>query len=546
MAVVAVVLNIFVAVLSVVFSTGKYSSLDDFFMANALSGAYDGVLNAHLYFVNAAYGYLLMPLYNLLPKIGWYGVFETIAIFVSFSAISYVLLKRLGYKIGLFCVALLLCCISTDFYLHVAFTQCAAALTAAGIILLCEGYSDKRKGLFVFGALLMVWGFVMRREMFLLGMPTLCAAAFFVGWRQRKFYIWALVALLLCFAAVAGLRYFDRSHYVSDGYDTYAAYQGPRSFFGDGAFYDQDEVCDELDERGMSCRDFKMLKSWYFYDKEVFSLDSLNAIRQVVNHNTYGESDRSIPVSLLQTLGGKLQSPTVWCWIILSLILFLFSNKRKWLIPWASVFIICLSYVYLLQRSRVVGHVEAGIWLYANALVIPFLEREEIHAKKWWLNFMQITGLVALVGLFLASVNLAFDLSNQKSETGVEGSSDWETLLEYAHKNPNDVFLLSYGDYKVLATEVGRSFYATPAGSWANVVSTGYWNYNFPPIEHELEKRGVQNMFKDIKNENVYVLADEFISFVPYYERHYHETLTVDTVKTFGSLVLLKYREAEK
>ena len=83
-------------------------------------------------------------------------------------------------------------------------------------------------------------------------------------------------------------------------------------------------------------------------------------------------------------------------------------------------------------------------------------------------------------------------------------------------------------------------------GSLDNIYSTGYWNIHLPAMNRELEKRGVSNIFRDIKNKNVYMMDDVVsLSFVPYYSEHYHEMLEIDTLRTFGSMRMLKYHLAE-
>ena len=63
-----------------------------------------------------------------------------------------------------------------------------------------------------------------------------------------------------------------------------------------------------------------------------------------------------------------------------------------------------------------------------------------------------------------------------------------------------------------------------------------------PSMERELKKRGVNNLFHDITKDNVYVVNDKkSLSFIPFYNEHYHESLVADTLKTFGSIYLLKY-----
>ena len=140
----AFLMNVVVLLLSVVIGNGKYSSLDDYFMSSVLTGAYGGEYDVHLYFVNVVYGYFLKPFYLLFPNVGWYGVFQTFDVFASFTAISYVVLCRYGRKLGGMLALLLLVCVSPDFYLHVAFTQCAGISTAAGILLFAVGNAEKK------------------------------------------------------------------------------------------------------------------------------------------------------------------------------------------------------------------------------------------------------------------------------------------------------------------------------------------------------------------------------------------------------------------
>ena len=61
----ALALNGIFLIVGVILKGGNYCSLDDFFMASVMTGAYGGGLDPHLYFVNVIYGYILMPFYTL-------------------------------------------------------------------------------------------------------------------------------------------------------------------------------------------------------------------------------------------------------------------------------------------------------------------------------------------------------------------------------------------------------------------------------------------------------------------------------------------------
>jgi hypothetical protein len=82
--------------LCIFFGDLQYGALDDFFMAGILSGIHGDYYNPHMYFVNALYGYALLPFYSLFPQIGWYYIFEIFGVFISLSTISYILIKIVG------------------------------------------------------------------------------------------------------------------------------------------------------------------------------------------------------------------------------------------------------------------------------------------------------------------------------------------------------------------------------------------------------------------------------------------------------------------
>lgn len=523
-----------------------YSSLDDFFMQSVLVGAYGGEYDVHLYFINVIYGYFLWPFYKLFPALGWYSFFETLSMFVSFTAISYVLLHKLKGWSGLVFAILLVACASPEFYFHVAFTQCAAALTAAGFLFVIVGGRDGNKKQLGIGVLMMVAGSVFRREMFLLVLPALALTLGLVFLRDRRIYKSLLVALLCCFAIEETFKEINAQHYQSGDYDYYAAYQPARSTFGDGAYFDGDDVADEMDERGLHGRDYKYLKAWYFYDKDVFSLDSLNAVRAFVNRNKYIPNYPKFPIAAMAEIANKLAGPIVWCWLLLCVAIICYAPKRNGVAPWLSIVLLAIPYFYLLLVNRVVGHVVSGVWLYAITFLIPFVETQNIRERKHGVGFCQIIVLISIVGISLP-IAMA-KLSEDSNSAGLEKVTSTEQLnyrdfVDYAQNRPDDVFVLPFGRYKQLAKSVGVTYKAVTPGSWNNIFSTGYWNIHLPAMEKELQKRGVQNVLHDVVNSNVYVMCDDMsISLAPFYFDHYHQKLDIDTVQSFGELKLLKYQ----
>ena len=131
----SVAINLFFLVLCLVFGDLKFGAIDDYFMAAVLTGAHGTDYNPHLLFVNAIYGYALLPLYHLFPKIGWYYIGEMFAVFASFTAVGYVLLRRCGERWGLLLAMLFTAMFASDFYLVCQCTQCSSISSASGMLL---------------------------------------------------------------------------------------------------------------------------------------------------------------------------------------------------------------------------------------------------------------------------------------------------------------------------------------------------------------------------------------------------------------------------
>ncbi len=529
------------------FGQVRQGSLDDYFMSGVLTGAYGSDYDVHMFFVNAAYGYFLKPFYWLFPKAGWYYIFELLGTFSAFTAITYVVIRKIGTQWGILVAALILASLTPDFYFQLSFTQCATLYTAAGILLIAFGSLENARRLLVVGGFFVVAGSIMRWEGFLLGLPylvVLLAAQWFDCGKLRRLVI---IALASTFVVAFGLREYDKTLYAEGDYKYYADYQPVRAYFGDGAFYDQESTYDELEERGMSGLDYNLLKSWVYYDTEVFCIDSLLPIKEVAQNNRYSLNWKRLPAAFFLAVSNAFMRCSGWCWVLLCTLLILTGTKKSGLYPWVSLGIVALSIGYLLWVNRLVYHVESGVWLYAIVFVVPCLEDSFFKKNVFLLKRNNIlkTGLL-LVSIIFVTVEIMGQSSLKRTASLIETptlTDDWKSFLEYTQKHQDDVFLLSFEQYKVLGSLKNPAYLAIEPGSWNNIYSWGYWNIHLPAMKNELSARGVENPLRDIVRNNVYVLQDGFRQpLEKFYEKHYHKRIVSDTAVVFGSLVLQKYR----
>ena len=572
----SIVINLFFLALCLIFGDLKFGAVDDYFMAARLTGALGTDYNPHLIFVNAIYGYVLLPLYYLFPKIGWYYIGEMFAVFLSFTVIGYVLLQRCGERWGAILATLFTALFASDFYLVVQFTQCASILSAAGMLLFAYGVvsmdpiapvglQDDRGGRdchapagarndnwtklraltpFALGVLLMLWGSVMRWQAFLMGMPFFCLGLLFIlreCW-SAKWHVIASLAIL--FAGAFSMHTFDQNIYKAPEYEDFNKFQGPRVTLGDNSNYNQNAVYEDTEELGLSGKDYHMLTEWVLYDTEVFSVDSLKQYTDIIPPYRDTNPIQQVPHNLLNALGNTLHRPLFWMWFVLCILVYL-TNRTKYLYLWTSLALVLALVAYLLAMGRLVYRVESGFWLYATTLAIPLLGKFTLNIPRK-LSITTITILaIANIHTYAVSGEIVRAPNSGKLRTlVVEDSTDYKQVFDYIDNQPDKLFLLSMKAFMRFSHHRNPPYLAEPFRIYRNTVSFGYWTPYLPEVKEALADFGVKSPIKDVVHKNVIVLDEP--NLVDFLQRHYYDEVTFDTLKTIGEMTFFKYRLVDK
>ncbi|SHL62479.1 hypothetical protein [Fibrobacter sp. UWH4] len=552
----SVAINLFFLALCLVFGDLKFGAIDDYFMAARLTGALGTDYNPHLIFVNAIYGYALLPLYHLFPKIGWYYIGEMFAVFLSFTVIGYVLLLRCGERWGAILATLFTALFASDFYLVVQFTQCASILSAAGMLLFAYGViqcsrmdcfvakaprNDVRKYIpFVFSIILMLWGSVMRWQAFLMGMPFFCLGMLFIFKHCWKSKWRVIVGLAILFVGAFTMHHFDQQIYQSPEYADFVKFQGPRVALGDKENFNQNAVYEDAEEIGLSGKDFQMLKEWIHYDTEVFSVDSLKRYTDIISAYRDPNPPQLIPRNLLNALSHSIHSPLFWTWFILCLIAYI-TNPNKFLYLWTSLAIVLALMAHLLSIGRLVYRVESGFWLYAAILAIPLFGRLSLNIPRK-LTY-SILAIIAVVNIYAyaTSGEMVRDPSSGRMRTlAIEDSTDYGQVFDYIDNQPDKLFLLSMNAFMRFSHHRNPPYLAEPIGQYCRTVSFGYWTPYLPEVTEALADFGIKNPMKDVIHDNVIVLNEPHL--VDFLQRHYYDSVAVDTLKEIGEMTFYKYR----
>ena len=543
-------INLFFLVLCLVFGKLRFGALDDYFMSGILSGMYGEGYNVHLTFVNALYGYVLLPLYCLFPKINWYYIGEMASVFISLTVAGYIIIRKTGDKWGPIFTALLVALCASDFYLVLQFTQCAAMLSAVGMLTFIYGFDKLSESsrfskseilTIVLGILLLWWGSWMRWHAFLMGMPFFCCALLF---QVKKFWNvkWAVViGLLVTFIGAYGFQQFDRSLYQAPEYKKYMDFQGPRALLGDGKNYNQQAVYEDLEEMGYSGKDYAMLTEWIFYDNEVFAPESIRIVTDVIGRYIFKNPVQSLPIKVLNTLKNFIYHPIFIAWIIFILALFL-CNPKKGLWPWVSFMIAAYLIALLLNQQRLIYRVETGIWLYATVLTVPLLKERFKISNKIAFGALAIIALCNLYSYATTGqeIRSADTGGNELSRDEIVDSTDYKGFWSYMESLPDStVFLMSMNSYMRLYRKGTPPYIAETRGSWNRIYSFGYWTPYFPDVETALHKHGITNPIRDVVKENVFVVDEP--SLEEFLELHHYDKVKKDSVRDFNHFVVYKY-----
>lgn len=336
------------------------------------------------------------------------------------------------------------------------------------------------------------------------------------------------------------MHHFDQQIYQSPEYADFVKFQGPRVALGDKENFNQNAVYEDAEEIGLSGKDFQMLKEWIHYDTEVFSVDSLKRYTDIISAYRDPNPPQLIPRNLLNALSHSIHSPLFWTWFILCLIAYI-TNPNKFLYLWTSLAIVLALMAYLLAVGRLVYRVESGFWLYAAVLAIPLFGKFTLNIPHKLVYSILAIIAAANVFTYATSGEMVRDPSSGEMRTlAIEDTTDYVQVFDYIDSQPGKMFLLSMNAFMRFSHHRNPPYLAEPIGQYRRTVSFGYWTPYLPEVTDALNDFGVTNPIKDVVHDNVIVLNEPHL--VDFLQRHYYDSVAVDTLREIGEMTFLKYR----
>ena len=270
-----------------VFHVPYFETNDDRVMADIASGAYGGS-QEYLVFINIIYGFFLHVLYYVIPTFNWYTVCELGLVFLSFTAIGYVLIQRMGMNCGRLAYVVLMGVFFPQFYLILQFTRIAILCCGAGYLLILWALESNGKkrwiiaggGLVLVGSMLRMSGWKMATLFAaVLGLFSLISGLHENEEKKQKTVIKYMLVFLVLFAAVMGCDKFNSRMYARDTeWNQFREYTSIRASLTDRGWPSYAENQESYEALGVSENDFQLYTSANLGNEEMISMEGLKKI----------------------------------------------------------------------------------------------------------------------------------------------------------------------------------------------------------------------------------------------------------------------------
>lgn len=514
---------IFFFVVFVLFGSVSYEGNDDVLM-NLLTAGALGESTPFLVYTDYLIGLVICCLYHILPFVNCYLWFYLILNFVSISVLSLIFSDKLSVMKSLIVTIAINCLLSYEFYNYLQYTKNAMLYTVTGMVVLLWLMFERKDinwPITIGGSFLIMLGFSIRREAFLLSIPVgisifLILMAFdrIKGDKKRTstLAIMMVTPCLLCLLSFANDYFFCKSNPEwSEYYQIDRILSEKRDYYQ----YQYADSPDDYADAGLTDTDFEMLGSWIWNDPEQFTLQKLEKMAEI------GDRFRTDKVEFYKEIvwevGDKAGDSMLNKGIpVLFLVLFLISmtldNKTR-VINCCLLCTIALELFYIVCRGRFMWRAEICVWMPAIILssyfCLLYLKNKyelETTDRSFFSRVSVCLQILAVLGCVFAWRFFQF-YSNGYRITK-DDTSGYELVQNI---NASDAFFVVQMD-KLGSFLGAKNIFEIDCrykGCYSNNTFLGSWLIPTPIAKDAYQKQGIENPIKNLLDDNVYCIANE-------------------------------------
>ena len=535
----ALALNSVFLVLTVIIVRVGFESNDD----PTLSAFVDGQMarpTAYIPYINIVLGAALKGIYDIFGReTAWHTFCQYALLYAGFTALSFTLCERLGALRGAVVTAVLLLFFGVDAYCIISYTKTAAVCTVGGTALLLHAFENKGRhpAALALGVLLSVLGFMLRSMEFLpcfALMAVLClrplwgilAAGDSAGEKLRRFGKLALpFALVLVLSA--GLYAVNEWAWSKEPWTRYHEFDKVRVAYSDYGRPAYEEMPEAYEALGLSEADVELLYLSDYFDPEVFSAETMQAITDARDARFPRPSPGECLGQFLdKALPGFFLNLPVYG-LLLILVLWLAAGQRRlcdWVCLALEAALFSAAYLYLIWRGRyLVDRVDLGLLLCVSAVLALMLDEEKLRREK------MLTVLVLLAAVGTSHYLMRDWYRSAPAEDKSEIRAAYERLLE----DREHVYLAKLD---AVTDGLWSPFEPCGKGYWDRIVLLGGFDCLHPAIMDNLARYGVENPYRDcVGNEKVYIIEDDVDLTLRFIREHYDPHAKAEPVEPLSS-----------
>ena len=571
-------LNLPYLALSLLLADQKYEISDDFIIDNVLSDAVGPDYASRAPYINRLLGEFLSFINRHTSDFSVFFYFQLAVSLLSFTALTYILLRRNRPAVGLCLSAVLLLFFSDDYYILVCCTRTASlAAAAGGALFLHAFFHPENEPLslpeLLSGGFLALIGSMIRIKSALLVLPFLLLLFIAMSGTVLKNLpriILPLVSSLVLLALAGGLCLTSETLNSQDpAYAAYRTFDDRRSAVVDTVTFGYESVKDTFDSLGLSQVDYLMLRAWNFNDREIFTDEVLDTVAKAQD-KVRNETTLNPQILFEDTLAREYHAYACIPGFILIIAFYIYGRKH---IPYAVLTLLLGAALILVleilgrpvyRATSAVLIAEAAALAAAPCIVEPEKEREPIRIRA---AIFILIALMLLTKQFLRPQDRFWTYANDEeyrywtemtfNNSDVFGAGKYTFDISHRGPEPNLIarveadrehyYLLDFTAtiqkifYNYPHTKRLPCDYYTDNYSYLGGVLT-----NFPSVNEDLLAHGLDPdaLVRSVVNENVLVVDNNLYEFrLLYLREHYFPNARMEQVDEIDGFKVWRYFE---
>lgn len=515
-----------------------YETNDDLTMCEFVDGSL-GTADAHLIFQNYLLGMLYKVLYRLPGNLPWYALCQYLVLWLSFSAVTYVILQRMESFSGLCVTFFLLIYFAYEGYVVMQFSKVSGIAAGAGLFLLLYAVSQEHlsRGQLFCGWLLGCAGAMYRFDEFLVCSALMSGIGVWLllnpgvkgkASRRKKTAVYAGVFGGL-FLMAGGLYVFDQCMYQTDVWKYYDRYNDVRCELLDYGFPEYHSHRETFDRLQIDKDAYRLYAGWNINDPEKFSADVMEEITELQQRNTL---EGSLLFRFLKEVPLKFFSIHVFYGMLMFLAFWGIWGRRDRGSVIALLYELVLFaavYVFLFYLGRyLINRVDVGLWFAVSLVLIWMLD-----SKKMKLSGAECA--VLCLGIFLVNQGTWCNDWRLNSENYLNGKARTRETLETVAADKEHLYLAKVNTLS--GSGSFGPFDRIPEGTLENISWLGGWETNHAASLSVLEKWNITNPYREmIDRPDVYLIDKEIDQTLNYLRTYYDENAEAVLIKEVGGL----------